>query len=64
MNPGGPESGTDTEFSVSEIVNEETDELLQVVNEEGDLGKRKQETLKAFVCIYSPRSHTVPSSLY
>ncbi|KAH9979819.1 hypothetical protein BJV74DRAFT_887892 [Russula compacta] len=47
MNPGGRRSGTGTEFSVSEIVNNETDELLQQANEEGDFGKRKQEALKA-----------------
>ncbi|KAG6379300.1 hypothetical protein JVT61DRAFT_11755 [Boletus reticuloceps] len=47
MNPGGSKSGTSTEFSVSEVVNEEIDKLLHQVNEEGDFGKRKQELLKA-----------------
>ncbi|KAF8432753.1 hypothetical protein L210DRAFT_2767593 [Boletus edulis BED1] len=47
MNPGRRKSGTSTAFSVSEVVNEETDKLLQRVNEEGDFGKRKQELLKA-----------------
>lgn len=67
MNPEGPEFGTDTEFSVGETINEETDESLQVVNEEGYFERRKQETLKTLVRIYSSRSHTtllisVPSS--
>ncbi|KAH9987659.1 hypothetical protein BJV74DRAFT_841593 [Russula compacta] len=66
-NLGGRESGTDTEFSVSEIVNEKTDELLQLVNEEGVFGERKRETSRALVRIYSSRSHntlliSVPSS--
>ncbi|KAF8133262.1 hypothetical protein EV363DRAFT_1162606 [Boletus edulis] len=47
MNPGGSKSGTSTEFSVSEVVSEETDKLLQQVNKEGDFEKRKQELLKA-----------------
>ncbi|KAG6379321.1 hypothetical protein JVT61DRAFT_11778 [Boletus reticuloceps] len=46
MNPGR-KSGTSTPFSVSEVANEETEKLLQQVNEEGDFGKRKQELLKA-----------------
>ena len=29
MNPGGRKSGTSTAFSVSEVVDEETDKLLQ-----------------------------------
>ena len=59
MNLGGQKSGTGTAFSVSEVVNEETDKLLQRVNEEGDFGKRNQESLKALVRIHSPWSHTV-----
>ncbi|KAG6379309.1 hypothetical protein JVT61DRAFT_11764 [Boletus reticuloceps] len=47
MNPGGRKSGASTGFSVSEVVNEEADKLLQQVNEEGDFGTRKQELLKA-----------------
>ncbi|KAF8549517.1 hypothetical protein OG21DRAFT_1525742 [Imleria badia] len=47
MNPGGRKSGTSTGFSVSEVINEATDNLLQRVGERGDLGKRKQEVLKA-----------------
>ncbi|KAF8441024.1 hypothetical protein L210DRAFT_3645268 [Boletus edulis BED1] len=39
MNPEESKLGTSTEFSVSEVVNEETDKLLQQVNEEGDFGK-------------------------
>ncbi|KAH9987610.1 hypothetical protein BJV74DRAFT_841160 [Russula compacta] len=45
MNPGGRRSGTGTESSVSEIVNNETDELLQQANEEG-LWKMKAEGFK------------------
>ena len=37
MNPGGRQSGTGTDFSVSDIVYEETDQLLLLVNEEGTL---------------------------
>ena len=59
MTPGGRQSGTSIAFSVSEVVNEETDKLLQRVNEEGDFGKRKQELLKALVRIYSSRGHTI-----
>ena len=59
MNLGGQKSGTSTAFSVSEVVNEETDKLLQRVNEEGDFGKRNQESLKALVRIHSSWSHTV-----
>ncbi|KAF8133266.1 hypothetical protein EV363DRAFT_1397502 [Boletus edulis] len=47
MNPGGKKSGTSTAFSVSEVVNEDTDKLLQEVKEEGGFGTRKQELLKA-----------------
>ncbi|KAI9573140.1 hypothetical protein HD554DRAFT_2276719 [Boletus coccyginus] len=47
MNPGGRKSGTSTEFSVSDVIDEETDKLLQRVNEEGKFGKRNQESLKA-----------------
>ncbi|KAF8120553.1 hypothetical protein EV363DRAFT_1474419 [Boletus edulis] len=47
MSPRGRKSGTSTEFSISEVINKETDKLLQQVNEEGDFGKRKQELFKA-----------------
>ncbi|KAF8133264.1 hypothetical protein EV363DRAFT_50264 [Boletus edulis] len=47
MNPGGKKSGTSTAFSVSEVVNEDTDKLLQEVKEKGGFGTRKQELLKA-----------------
>jgi stress response protein SCP2 len=59
MNLGGPKSGTGTEHSVSEIVNKETDELLQQVNETGDFGKPNQVVLKALVRTYSSWSHTI-----
>jgi hypothetical protein len=52
MNPGGKQSGTGTDFSVSDFVDEETNQLLLLVNEKGDFGKRKQEALKALVRIY------------
>jgi hypothetical protein len=58
-NPGGPKSGAGTERSVSEIVNEETDELLQQLNEKGDFGQQHQAVLKALVRTYSSRSHTI-----
>ncbi|KAF8558052.1 hypothetical protein OG21DRAFT_1481832, partial [Imleria badia] len=45
--PGGRKSGLSTEFSVSEVIDEETDKLLQRVNEEVGFGKRNQEYLKA-----------------
>ena len=51
MNPGGRQSGTDTDFSVSDIVDEEKNQLLLLVNEEGNFDKRKQEALKALVRI-------------
>ena len=59
MNPGGRKSGTSAEFSASDVVNEETDKLLERVNEEGNFGKRRQELLKALVRRYSSRSHTI-----
>jgi len=59
MNPGGRKSGTSTASSVSDVVDEETDKLLQRVNKEGDFGKRNEESLKALVRIYSARSHTI-----
>jgi hypothetical protein len=60
MNRGGKKSGGDTACSVSEIVDEETEKLLEAVNEEGKFGKRKQEALKALVRIYSSRSCIIP----
>ena len=51
MSPGGRQSGTGTDFSVSDIVHEETNQLLLLVNEEGDFGKRKQEASKLLVRI-------------
>jgi hypothetical protein len=61
MNPGGRKSGTSNAFSISEVVNEEIDKLLQQVNEEleGDFGKRNQELLKALVRTYSSQGHTI-----
>ena len=60
MNPGGKKSGGDTEFSVSDAINEETEKLLEVVEQEGKFGKSKQGSLKALVRIYSPWSHIIP----
>jgi len=34
MNPGGKKSGGDTEFSVSDAIDEETKKLLEVVDQE------------------------------
>ena len=59
MGPGGPKSETSTEFSVSEVINEEADKLLQRLDEEDDFGKRNQELLKALVRIHSSWSHTI-----
>jgi len=41
MNPGGRPSGTGTDFSVSDIIDEETNQLLLLVKEKGDFGLRK-----------------------
>jgi len=49
MNPGGRKSASGTPFSVSDIIAEETEELLQIVASE-EPGKRKQTVLKALVC--------------
>ena len=60
MNPGGKKSGGDTTFSISDAIYEETEKLLEVVEQEGKLGNRKQGSLKALVRIYSPWSHIIP----
>ncbi|KAH9987636.1 hypothetical protein BJV74DRAFT_796476 [Russula compacta] len=52
-----------TEFSVSEIFSEETDELLQVVNEQGGSGKRKQKTFKSIGHIIPNSTHRKPDTL-
>jgi len=57
MNPGGRKSAGGSAFSVSEIVDEETEKLLETVDAEGDFGKRKQGALKTLVRIYSSWSH-------
>ena len=60
MNPGERKSGTSAVFSVSDVIDEETDKLLQQVNEGSDFGKRKQVLLKALVChIHSCQSHII-----
>ncbi|KAF8419964.1 hypothetical protein L210DRAFT_3510620 [Boletus edulis BED1] len=68
MSPRGRKSGTSTEFSISEVVNEETDKLLQQVNEEGDFGKQKQELFKALPFrkfgIYPALAHIIPNSVH
>lgn len=51
MNPGGRKSTGGSAFSVSEIVDEETEKLLETVDAEGDFGKRKQGALKTLVRI-------------
>jgi len=60
MNPGERKSGGDTVFSVSDAIYEETEKLLEVVEQEGKFGRRKQGSLKALVRIYSPWSHITP----
>jgi hypothetical protein len=60
MNPGGKKSGGDTEFSVSDAIDEETERLLEVVEQGGKFGKRKQVSFKALVRMYSPWSHIIP----
>ncbi|KAF8549527.1 hypothetical protein OG21DRAFT_1488462 [Imleria badia] len=47
MNPGGSKSGKSTQFSVSEVVSEDTDKPLDRVNKEGGFGGRNQGPLKA-----------------
>ena len=59
MNPGGRKSGTSTVFSISDVIDEEMDKLLQQVNEGGDFRKRKQVLLKALVCVHSCQSHII-----
>jgi hypothetical protein len=49
MNPGGRRSATGTPLSVSDIIAEDTDELLWMAASE-EFGKRKQAILKALVC--------------
>ncbi len=43
INPGRRKSGAGTEFSVCELIDKKTDELLELV-EDRNFGKRKQET--------------------
>ncbi|KAK2463007.1 hypothetical protein APHAL10511_004994 [Amanita phalloides] len=49
LNPGGPKSGAGTAFSVSEVIDKGTDELLRLFAAEESFGKRKQEYLKALL---------------
>ena len=49
MNPGRRKSGSSTAFSVGDGIALETDELLDLANE-NRFGIRKQEALKALVC--------------
>ena len=50
MHPGGSEyeTGSDTPHSVGELVGRETDELLELAEDE-KFGKQQQESLKALV---------------
>ena len=64
LNPGGPKSGTSPDVSVSDVVNKETDELLEEANKKGDFGTRHQEVLKTLVRIHSFRSYTIRLSPY
>ena len=60
MNPGEQKSGTSAAFSISDVVDEEMDRLLQQVNEGSNFGKRKQMLLKALVChIHSCQNHII-----
>lgn len=59
MNPGGRKSGTSTDYSVTESINENVDLLLEIVDEEGDFGKRKRGALKELVRIHSLWSHDI-----
>ncbi|KAK2459975.1 hypothetical protein APHAL10511_007981 [Amanita phalloides] len=49
LNPGGPKPGASTAFSVSEVIDKGTDELLRLFAAEESFGKRKQEYLKALL---------------
>jgi len=48
MNPGGPKSVSGTAYSVSDLIQEGTDELLESL-ENPNFGNRRQLALKAFV---------------
>jgi hypothetical protein len=69
LNSGGPKSRFGTPHSVSALVERETDELLQLVQNADGYGKRKQDALKTLVrpqvlmgfcrlLIYLPYSHS------
>jgi hypothetical protein len=49
MNPGGRKSGLGTPYSVSDVVEMETKELLRLAIEEGKSGVRKHEAFKMLV---------------
>ena len=56
--------GKKVEYSVSDAIDEETEKLLEVVEQEGNFGKRRQVSLKALVRIYSLGAISPPLSLY
>ena len=50
INLGGPKSKEGTPFSVSDIIAQETEELLEMATNDGTYGKQRQVVLKALVC--------------
>jgi hypothetical protein len=64
MNPEGKKSGGDTAFSVSDAIGEEMEKLLEVVEQEGRFGKRKQGSLKALCAYIRLGAISSPLSLY
>ena len=49
LNPGGRQSGSDTPYSASEAISEETDTLLATATQES-FGIRKQAAFKTLAC--------------
>jgi hypothetical protein len=60
LNPGGLKSVAGTPLSVSDIISMETEEMLELANQEG-FGTRKQEALKRLVCFNVVSSPTAPT---
>jgi len=56
MNPGGPKSGSGTAHSVSDVIEEDTDALLQSLADP-KFGSRKQDILKKLVRVWSRRNN-------
>ena len=49
LNPGGRKSAPNTPFSAGDAVSMKTDELLEMLNNKENFGRRKQPVLKALV---------------